>query len=103
MRNVFQSTTVTEAGLVRSLLIENGIDARLVESVSHHPATANSEVWITRDEDHDRALELVRNMYDAPSREAEAWSCPKCRERNPASFDLCWSCGTDREARGEDA
>jgi hypothetical protein len=30
MRNIFQATTVTEAALVRNLLMENGIVARLM-------------------------------------------------------------------------
>ncbi|HSV14575.1 MAG TPA: methyltransferase domain-containing protein [Tepidisphaeraceae bacterium] len=24
------------------------------------------------------------------------WKCPSCRESNPANFDLCWNCGSDR-------
>lgn len=25
------------------------------------------------------------------------WQCKKCREPNEESFDLCWSCGTDKD------
>ena len=95
MRNVFQSTTLTEAGLVSSLLVENGIEARLIEGVSPHPI-ACSEVWITRDEDGDRAIQLVRTLYAKQSDEQESWSCSKCKESNPESFELCWGCTATR-------
>jgi rubredoxin len=25
------------------------------------------------------------------------WRCPSCREANPANFEVCWNCGTDRD------
>jgi hypothetical protein len=28
---------------------------------------------------------------------AGPWICPKCRESIEANFDVCWSCGTDRQ------
>jgi len=29
----------------------------------------------------------------ATSRDARPWQCRKCREENPAGFELCWNCG----------
>jgi ubiquinone/menaquinone biosynthesis C-methylase UbiE len=31
------------------------------------------------------------------------WNCPSCREGNPANFDLCWNCGSDREGVADPA
>lgn len=37
----------------------------------------------------------VRSRADAGSRE---WRCLSCRETNPNTFDICWSCGAGRKA-----
>jgi hypothetical protein len=44
MRNIYQSRTPTEAALVRNLLMENGIDATLVEATASFSGIQCSEV-----------------------------------------------------------
>ena len=96
MRNVFQSEILADAAQVRNLLLENGIDAQLLEGQSPYPSIACSEVWIVRLEDRDRAIELVRSIYADPSLHSSSWSCDACDERNPASFGSCWKCSALR-------
>jgi hypothetical protein len=52
-------------------------------------------VWVENPRDADRAREVIdafqRSGTGPPSK------CPACGEENPASFDLCWSCGTGLE------
>ena len=96
MHNIFQSELLTDAALVRNLLVENEIEAKLIEGQSPYPSTGHSEVWIVNEEDHDRALELVRSLYAERSKERPAWRCAECRESNPDSFETCWRC---RKAR----
>ncbi|HEY8520056.1 MAG TPA: DUF2007 domain-containing protein [Gammaproteobacteria bacterium] len=91
MRKVFRSKAPTEATLVRNLLVEEGIDARLFGGETPYPGVLNIEVWVTDDADAPRALELIRRTFS--DEERPAWRCAACGESNPASFELCWSCG----------
>ena len=86
--------TITEAAVIHNLLTTNGIDAQLSEKASAGQAIA-TEVWVSRDDQADRAFELIKNMYSAEESE-DSWSCGKCSEQNPGSFDLCWNCGNMR-------
>jgi hypothetical protein len=96
MRNVFVAETAADAAVVRNLLDANGIDAHLVETAtSAYPALA-AEVWIPRDDQRARALELIRNVYSKAA-EHGSWPCANCVEWNPAPFELCWACGHPRQ------
>jgi hypothetical protein len=99
MRNIFQARTATEAAVVQNLLMQNGIDARLVEKTPSFSGIQCSEVWISDDTDRDRAVQLVRGLYSNRD-DHPAWACSKCREPNPDSFESCWQCNADRTARG---
>jgi hypothetical protein len=92
VRNVFQAQTLTEAGLVRNLLVENGIDAKVVGERASFSGIALSEVWISNDHDRERAVELVRELYST-TEEGPLWECVACGESSPESFELCWQCG----------
>lgn len=96
MRNVFVAETAADAAVVRNLLDANGIDAHLVErATSAYPELA-TEVWLPRDEQRVRALELIGAVYSKAAEQA-SWSCESCVESNPAHFDLCWACGNPRK------
>jgi hypothetical protein len=96
MRNVFVAETAADAAVVRNLLDANGIDARLVEkATAAYPELAN-EVWLPRDEQRARALELIRTLYSKAA-EQGLWSCESCVESNPTQFDFCWACGKPRK------
>jgi hypothetical protein len=69
-----------------------GVDAQLIEKgATIYPQLA-TEVWISREAQQDQALELVRKLYSNDP-EARSWTCTHCDESNPATFELCWSCG----------
>ena len=67
MRNVFQARTGIEAVIVRNMLVANGIDSMVNRQGFTFIGTACSEVWVQRDEDGERALELVRQLYSQGS------------------------------------
>ncbi|MCA9601438.1 MAG: DUF2007 domain-containing protein [Polyangiales bacterium] len=56
-----------------------------------------AELWV-RAGDLDAAREaltsVTRRTSDMPPR-----ACPHCGEENPPTFESCWSCGRDVEAR----
>lgn len=57
------------------------------------PINAWPEVWVVREQDATKAMEVVENMQqpvDSPD-----WSCRRCESNNPATFDICWHCGAE--------
>jgi hypothetical protein len=56
------------------------------------PDVAQPQVWLEREQDHERAQLLLSRM-EAEARDGETRRCRACGEDSPASFDLCWSCG----------
>jgi hypothetical protein len=97
MRNVFVAETVTDAAIVRNLLVQHGIDCQLVEKVLSRYAAGNTEVWIIDDRQETEARRLIREVFSGPVRDEE-WRCQKCTESNPGTFESCWACSAHRRA-----
>lgn len=104
MRKVFSSIEISETVLVEDALVRNGIQATTQNQHSGRSATPEfrpaAEVWILRDEDLDAAQRVVTETLSTIDSRTEAapWTCASCRSENPASFELCWSCGRERNA-----
>lgn len=53
------------------------------------------ELWVVNDADFDVAQAMLddafKNAHTTP------WFCPKCKEENDASFELCWNCQAESE------
>lgn len=47
-------------------------------------------------EDEEKAANVLR-QYRSTNPETKGWYCGACQEHNEPSFDLCWSCGQNRE------
>lgn len=41
-----------------------------------------------------KALSVLEDLREGPTSEQPEWTCPACRERVDAGFEVCWSCGT---------
>lgn len=95
MRRVFVVPTITEAAVIHTLLTTNGIDAQISEQATAGQALETG-VWVLRDDQSDRAVELIQTMYSGKTDE-DSWSCRTCSEQNPGSFGLCWKCGSMRK------
>ena len=54
------------------------------------------EVWLSDDEWLPRASKLIDAFEDEVTT-GSTWCCRRCQERNEASFEICWQCGTERE------
>lgn len=58
------------------------------------PIDAWVEVWVLRDRDFDRAKRVIENLqHDVQEND---WECSQCGKSSPATFEICWHCGTDR-------
>jgi hypothetical protein len=91
-------TDRTQAYLLRDILAMNGITAHVFnEHMSSivgdvPPDVALPQVWLDDDDDHARALNVLREYGTRRNRSGVVF-CPACREENPATFEICWKCG----------
>ena len=56
------------------------------------PDVAQPQVWLDDAADHARALAVLREHESAGKRVGVVF-CRGCGEENPATFEICWSCG----------
>ena len=100
MRKVFASNEVSETVLVRDALVHHGFEVTIQNEYSGRSAVLGfrppAEVWITHDHDYDNARRIVVDTISAMDSKSDAkpWVCLSCREENPQSFEVCWSCGS---------
>ncbi len=62
------------------------------------PLSAWLELWVFDDDDYARALDLVTVAFEATPSGSTSWLCHHCQENNEGSFEICWSCGTERRS-----
>lgn len=99
VKRIYLARDLSQAQLVVDLLEQRLIPAYIENAHQSgglgELAVSYPEVWIRRDQDELRARDTI-DLFEARSLEplAELF-CPKCGESNPASFELCWSCGSD--------
>jgi hypothetical protein len=54
------------------------------------PFDCSPEVWLM-DEEWKKLLQAVVDNKKGQ----DDWFCPSCKEKNDASFDICWQCGEE--------
>ena len=100
LREVYSADNIQEAHLVKTVLEEVGIEARVVgdhlqNAIGDLPAAAIApRVWV-RTENFDQARKIIadqhaRRQSNAPP--ATRWKCAGCGESNEPSFEICWQC-----------
>lgn len=99
MRQIFTSMDSAKVGLRRAMLEDAGIatfirNDNLSQLSNPFIGAFQAALCVVEDADYDEAVAIVGILshYDA----RPDWSCPKCKESVPASFDSCWNCGTIR-------
>ena len=56
------------------------------------PDIAQPQVWLARDEDRERAQNLLDTL-EADGARGGSLRCSACGEDSPANFEICWKCG----------
>jgi len=106
MQRVFSSMDLSETVLIRDALMRHGIEVFTQNEHSNHSAIPEfrppAEIWIVHDTHYDTARRLVADTLSTIDSKTEAapWLCADCKSENPASFELCWSCGKDKGSPG---
>lgn len=91
------------AGHVKSLLEEDGIHCLIKnEALSGAigeipPIECWPEVWITDDDDYDRAKAIIENLLEDAQTIKLPWLC-ECGEEIEGQFYACWHCGREKPA-----
>ena len=84
------------------LLADRGIRARVLNANASSLAgelpidQALPQVWVDDPADAERARAAIETFKLGTTHHG-THQCPACGEDNPASFDLCWSCGAGLE------
>jgi hypothetical protein len=99
VKRLYTAAGLVEAYLVRDLLVSRGVDVLVFNehsmgAVGQLPCNeALPELWLRDEMQYERARLLIRE-HERSSSESASRTCAACTEKNPASFDLCWRCGS---------
>ena len=93
---IHETRNLSEAHLVSAFLQSEGVAAEVRQGASTEhsgqiplPASA-AQVWVPAEQES-QALELLEQAERASESSLHV-VCPRCSERNPAHFELCWKC-----------
>lgn len=98
MKRVYTAAHLPEAQLLVHTLESHGVRARVLNEslqggVGELPHIY-PEVWIDDASDWEEASSVVREFDRGVTRNKGMVRCPHCYEDNPATFEICWQCGT---------
>jgi hypothetical protein len=102
LKRIFTAANLPEAHLLADWLADRGVRTRIFNAnasslAGELPIDATlPQLWVERPDDAERARELIA-AYFSSRVTGPPVRCPRCGEENPASFELCWSCGTGLE------
>lgn len=97
--SIYQAANVTEAHLVKNLLLDAGIEARVSEE--NEPLAGLSIAApdvLVHQRDFNRAEQIIEQYEDhqVERMEGPQWKCPTCGAMNYAGYGSCDTCGTAR-------
>jgi glycerate-2-kinase len=98
MKRLYTAHGRVDAFLLRDRLAHADIDAQVFNQHMQGivgdvpPDVAGPQVWVD-DEAWERARAVLAAFRAERSREGTR-ACARCGEESPATFDLCWKCGT---------
>ncbi len=101
MREVFVNQDHARVGFYKSVLDDAGIPNFIRNQYANNITEMPSAVFfpalcVVNDDDYDRAMHILGEIYYAPPSQAAEWRCPCCNEEVPGNFDSCWNCGALR-------
>lgn len=98
MRRVFSHPNSMVVGSMASLLNYAGIETETRNDIlggaagEIAPGETWVELWVVNETRVEEAAQLIKETMEQP--EGDEWICNHCQETNPATFDVCWQCGT---------
>jgi len=101
---VYEAAHVTEAHLVKNLLLDEGIQAMVSEENEPLDLPITPPHVLVRQSDAAKARQIIEEYEDQEIERAERpdWKCVKCGATVIGAFDECDACGADRPGSEED-
>ena len=110
MIRIYSSPDLSNAYAIKNLLEQNGISAHVFnEQVNQMPGAffrSTPDAWPEVHIDDERYLheakaliqkfEQNQNVGTESKIKRPTRKCPKCKEENDDSFEICWKCGASR-------
>ena len=102
MKKVYEHIDFSRVGQFQSILENEGIPTH-IKNLGSSAGMGEipfieiwPELWVVNDDEHERALEIVKS-YAPPETETQTdWTCPGCDETVGKEFGECWNCQTLR-------
>jgi len=101
MKKVYSSDNTIMAGHIHSILEANDIECHLrnmnlAGGIGELPINECwPEVWVNDESDFTIAESLIKNTLSHAAKNDD-WQC-RCGESIEGQFEICWSCGNERD------
>jgi len=101
---VYEAANVTEAHLLKNLLVDEGIQAMVTEENEPLDLPITPSHVLVRKSDESRARKIIEEYEEQEIERAERpdWKCPKCGATVIGAFDECDACGAPMPGSEED-
>jgi hypothetical protein len=102
LKKVYSAQQPLILGHFRNLLVTEGIQCEVripflaAAGGEVPPIECWSELWITNDEDLEKALGVINAAREGSTEPGASWKCSKCGEEIEGQFEECWQCGSAR-------
>ncbi len=101
MKELYSNMDSSRIGLCQSVLEGAGIASYIQNENSPWLVNMMSPVvqptlCILDDDSYDEAVALLKPLNDIAASTGADWTCAKCGEINPSSFEVCWSCEAEK-------
>lgn len=107
MRQVFASQDLVEVEMLKECLEHAGIPCMIKNQRASGLAgmipftEVFPELWVLKDEDYDRAKDLLEVRATGGDATQTTWTCYGCGEAHANEFMACWKCGWERGSKSE--
>lgn len=97
MKHVYTHDNIAVLHSVKNILAMHDIEAfvknehSIPMSARHGLENTFLELWILDDKELERANSIIEEEVDN-TEPGEPWTCANCKEKNEASFGVCWKC-----------
>ena len=107
MRQVFTSQDLVEVEMLKEGLEDAGIPCTIKNQRTSGLAgmvpfaEVFPQLWVLKDEDYDRAKDLLEVRATGGDATQTAWICSGCGETHSDAFMACWKCGWERGSKSK--
>jgi hypothetical protein len=100
LKLIYTNENLFLVGNAKNILQAQGIEVILKNQFAQSAIGETSsidawpELWLRNDSDYEDAFKVIESCLSEEN--AAEWVCIECDESNDASFEICWSCHSNR-------